>query len=39
MGPFWSDWDGDGFTPHTEGLIEGLAATARGSNDSTERRR
>jgi phage replication-related protein YjqB (UPF0714/DUF867 family) len=29
MGPFWADWDGDGFTPHTEALIEGLAATAQ----------
>jgi len=28
-GPFWSDWNGDGFTPHTEALIDGLAATAR----------
>lgn len=28
MGPFWSDWNGDGFTPHTEALIEALAATA-----------
>ena len=27
--PFWADWDGDGFVPHTEALIEGLAATAR----------
>jgi phage replication-related protein YjqB (UPF0714/DUF867 family) len=31
MGPFWSDWNGDGFTPHTEALIDGLAATARSS--------
>jgi phage replication-related protein YjqB (UPF0714/DUF867 family) len=30
-GPFWADWDGDGFVPHTEALIEGLAATARSS--------
>jgi phage replication-related protein YjqB (UPF0714/DUF867 family) len=29
MGPFWSDWTGDGLVPHTEALIEGLAATAR----------
>ena len=29
MGPFWADWEGPGLTPHTEGLIEGLAATAR----------
>jgi phage replication-related protein YjqB (UPF0714/DUF867 family) len=29
MGPFWADWEGPGLTPHTEGLIEGLVATAR----------
>jgi phage replication-related protein YjqB (UPF0714/DUF867 family) len=29
MGPFWAEWDGDGFTPHTEALIDGLAATAQ----------
>jgi len=29
MGPYWADWDGPGLTPHTEGLIEGLVATAR----------
>lgn len=29
MGPFWSDWDGEGLTPHTDALVEGLAATAR----------
>lgn len=29
MGPFWADWEGPGLTPHTESLIEGLAATAR----------
>jgi phage replication-related protein YjqB (UPF0714/DUF867 family) len=29
MGPFWADWGGDSFTPHTEALIEGLAATAQ----------
>lgn len=29
MGPFWAEWGGQGFTPHTEALIEGLAAAAR----------
>lgn len=29
MGPFWADWEGPGLTPHTEALIEGLAATAQ----------
>ncbi len=28
-GPFWADWDGDGFVPHTEALIDGLTATAQ----------
>jgi phage replication-related protein YjqB (UPF0714/DUF867 family) len=31
MGPFWANWDGAGLTPHTEALIEGLAATAQSS--------
>jgi phage replication-related protein YjqB (UPF0714/DUF867 family) len=29
MGPFWAEWDGDGFTPHTDALIDALAAMAR----------
>lgn len=29
MGPYWNEWEGHGFTPHTEALIEGLAATAQ----------
>ena len=29
MGPYWREWDGTGLTPHTEALVEGLAATAR----------
>jgi phage replication-related protein YjqB (UPF0714/DUF867 family) len=29
MGPFWAEWDGDHFTPHTEALVESLAATAQ----------
>lgn len=33
MGPFWAEWDGDGFTPHTEALIDGLAAIARPPRD------
>jgi phage replication-related protein YjqB (UPF0714/DUF867 family) len=28
MGPYWADHDGDGFRPHTEALIAGLAAAA-----------
>jgi phage replication-related protein YjqB (UPF0714/DUF867 family) len=27
-GPFWADWDGDGFVPHTEALVSALAASA-----------
>jgi phage replication-related protein YjqB (UPF0714/DUF867 family) len=27
-GPFWADWPGDGFVPHTEALVAALAATA-----------
>lgn len=27
--PLWWDWEGPGFTPHTEALIEALAAAAR----------
>jgi phage replication-related protein YjqB (UPF0714/DUF867 family) len=29
MGPYWKEWEGEGLTPHTEALIEGLAATAQ----------
>lgn len=29
MGPYWSEWEGTGLTPHTEALVDGLAATAR----------
>jgi phage replication-related protein YjqB (UPF0714/DUF867 family) len=29
MGPYWKEWEGKGLTPHTEALIEGLAATAQ----------
>lgn len=29
MGPFWSEWEGDGLRPHTEALVDGLAAAAR----------
>ena len=29
IGPFWSDFDGTGFTPHTEALIDALAEFAR----------
>jgi phage replication-related protein YjqB (UPF0714/DUF867 family) len=28
-GPFWTEWDGEARTPHTEALIESLAAAAR----------
>ena len=31
MGPYWKEWEGEGLTPHTEALIEGLAATAQSS--------
>ena len=31
MGPYWKEWEGTGLTPHTEALIEGLAATALSS--------
>lgn len=27
--PIWADWEGPGLVPHTEALIEGLAAAAR----------
>lgn len=29
MGPYWREWEGTGLSPHTEALIEGLAATAQ----------
>lgn len=29
MGPFWDGFDGDGFRPHTEALVAGLADAAR----------
>jgi phage replication-related protein YjqB (UPF0714/DUF867 family) len=29
MGPYWKEWEGTGLTPHTEALIDGLAATAQ----------
>jgi phage replication-related protein YjqB (UPF0714/DUF867 family) len=27
--PIWADWEGPGLVPHTEALIDGLAAAAR----------
>lgn len=27
--PIWKDWTGPGLVPHTEALIDGLAAAAR----------
>ncbi len=29
LGPRWADWDGDGFVPPMEALVEGLTAIAR----------
>ncbi len=31
MGPYWKEWEGEGLTPHTEALIDGLAVTAQSS--------
>jgi phage replication-related protein YjqB (UPF0714/DUF867 family) len=30
MGPFWAEWDAAGLNPHTDALIDGLAASAEG---------
>jgi phage replication-related protein YjqB (UPF0714/DUF867 family) len=35
MGPYWKEWEGTGLTPHTEALIEGLAATAKSQSPSS----
>jgi phage replication-related protein YjqB (UPF0714/DUF867 family) len=29
LGPFWADHDGDGLTPHTRALVDGLAEAVR----------